>query len=290
MSASFEDVDGNLFTLLAHEELTREVEARRRAHAEQREHERRAAVEREVARQVQARLLPQKQPALTTLEYEGACIQAREVGGDYYDFLDLGQERVGLVIGDVSGKGTGAALLMANLQAHVRNLSVAYSSRPYIPIALDQPQRFLIALNRVFCESTADNAFATFFFAEYDDKLRRLRYANCGHLPALVLRHNGQLERLDSTCALLGMFKEWDCAVGERSLFPGDTVVFYTDGVTESFNEGHEEFGEQRLVEALRRHRHPSPQAMLAALLEEIRRFSSHEQHDDITMIVAKCK
>jgi len=290
VAVSFEDVDGNLFTLLADDEVTREVEAQRSLHVQRLEYERRAAVEREVARQVQTRLFPQTQPPLATLEYEGLCVQAREVGGDYYDFLDLGRERVGLVIGDVSGKGTAAALLMANLQAHVRNLSATYAYRPYVPFALDQPQRFLLALNRVFCESTADNAFATFFFAEYDDQQRRLRYANCGHLPALVLRQNNNIERLDSTCAILGFSKEWNCEVGEQTLFPGDTVVFYTDGVTESFNDGREEYGEDRLIEALREHRQPSPQGLLASLLEDIRQFSPNEQHDDITMIVAKCK
>jgi phosphoserine phosphatase RsbU/P len=290
VSTSFEDVDGNSFTLLAYDELTREVEEQRRAHAERLEHEHRAAEERDVARQVQARLFPQTQPLLNTLEYGGICIQAREVGGDYYDFLDLGQERAGLVIGDVSGKGTAAALLMANLQAHVRNLCATYSNRPYVPFALEQPQRFLLTLNRVFYESTTDNAYATFFFSEYEDKLRRLRYANCGHLPALLLRHNNDLERLDSTCSILGLTKEWSCAVEERSLFPGDILIFYTDGATESFNEAEEEFGEQRIIEALRKHRQPSPQGLLTLLLEDIRQFSHGKQHDDITLIVAKCR
>ncbi len=290
VSTCFEDLDGNSFTLLAFDELTREVEAQRRAHAERLENERRAAEEQEVARQVQARLFPQTQPTLMTLEYGGVCIQAREVGGDYYDFLDLGLERVGLVIGDVSGKGTAAALLMANLQAHVRNLSATYSNRPYTPFALDQPQRFLLALNRLFFESTTDNAYATFFFGEYDDKLRRLRYANCGHLPALLLRHDNNVERLDSTCAILGLSRQWDCVAGERFLLPGDTLVFYTDGVTESFNGANEEFGEHRLIEALRRHRQAPAQVLLESLLENIHRFSLREQHDDITLIVAKCR
>jgi phosphoserine phosphatase RsbU/P len=289
ISTSFEDLDGNSFTLLAYNELTREVEAQRRAHAERLAYERRAEEEQAVARQVQAKLFPQTQPTLTTLEYGGICIQAREVGGDYYDFLDLGRERAGLVIGDVSGKGTAAALLMANLQAHVRELCAAYSARPYTPFALEQPQRFLIALNRVFYESTTDNAYATFLFAEYDDSLRRLRYANCGHLPALLFRHDGNLERLDSTCGILGLSKEWDCTVGERDLFPGDTLVFYTDGVTESFNDAEEEFGEQRLIESLRKYCQNSSHALLASLLEDVRQFSLPEQHDDITLIVAKC-
>jgi serine phosphatase RsbU (regulator of sigma subunit)/predicted enzyme related to lactoylglutathione lyase len=290
ISTSFEDVDGNSFTLLGYEAIAREVQQHRREHAERFESEHRSSQELELARQVQARLLPQTQPALSTLEYAALCIQARHVGGDYYDFLDLGREKFGLVIGDVSGKGVAAALLMANLQAHLRNQSATYSSRPYTPFVLEQPQRFLVSVNRLFFENTADGAFATLFFAEYDDKLRRLRYANCGHLPALLLRHDDKLERLESTATVLGIFKGLDCSAGERHLFPGDIVAFYTDGVTESFNEAGEEFGESRLIEALRQHHELSPQNLLLSLVDHVRRFSTHEQRDDITLVVAKCK
>lgn len=290
VSTNFEDVDGNSFTLLGYEEITREVQAQRREHAERFESEHRSSQELELARQVQARLFPQTQPALSTLEYAAVCIQARHVGGDYYDFLELGREQLGLVIGDVSGKGVAAALLMANLQAHLRNQCATYSSRPYTPFVLEQPQRFLLSVNRLFFENTADSAFATLFFGEYNDKLRRLRYANCGHLPALLLRYDGHLERLDPTCTVLGLFKGWDCSAGERHLFPGDTVAFYTDGVTESFNEAGEEFGECRLIEALRQLRELPPQDLLASLVENVRRFSPHEQRDDITLVVAKCR
>jgi serine phosphatase RsbU (regulator of sigma subunit) len=215
----------------------------------------------EIARQVQARLFPQTLPTSNTLEYAGMCIQARQVGGDYYDFLNLGQERLGLVVGDIAGKGIAAALLMANLQANLRSQCA---------IALDQPQQFLRSVNQLFFDNTADSAYATLFFAEYDDKARRLRYANCGHLCALLLRNDHTLERLDSTCSVLGLFKDWDCSIGECRLSPGDTLALYTDGVTESFNDMGEEFGEQRLVEALRRHRGLSPQTLLAAIIEDV--------------------
>ena len=110
------------------------------------------------------------------------------------------------------------------------------------------------SVNGLFYENTTEEAYATLVFAEYDDKLRRLRYANCGHLSAFLVRDDGQLERLDSTCTALGLFKEWNCVVEERSLRPGDTLALYTDGVTEAFNDAGEEFGEQRLIEALRQH------------------------------------
>lgn len=262
------------------EEMSREVEARRRFIAERQEAARRAAQELEIAKQVQARLFPQILPRLATLEYAGICVQARQVGGDYYDFLDLGGGRLGLVIGDISGKGIAAALLMANLQANLRSQCA---------IALDQPQRLLRSVNQLFFENTTDSAYATLFFGEYDDHTQRLRYANCGHLSALLLRGDDTLERLDSTCTVLGLFKEWDCSIGERRLLPGDTLALYTDGITESFNDADEEFGEQRLIEALWRNRELSSQELLPAVVDDVRRFSPREQHDDITLIVAKC-
>jgi serine phosphatase RsbU (regulator of sigma subunit)/catechol 2,3-dioxygenase-like lactoylglutathione lyase family enzyme len=276
----FKDPDGNSFSLVSFDEVTHAIEAQRRAIAEKLELERRAAQELEIAKQVQARLFPQTLPSVKTLEYAGICHQARQVGGDYYDFLDLGSKRLGLVIGDISGKGIAAALLMANLQANLRSQSA---------IAVDQPERLLRSVNQLFCENTTDGAFATLIFAEYDDTMRRLRYANCGHLSALLLRADSIVERLESTATVLGVFKTWDCAIGESQLFPGDTLALYTDGITESFNEAGEEFGERRLVDALLRHRALSPQALLAAVVDEVRKFSPHEQHDDITLIIARC-
>jgi catechol 2,3-dioxygenase-like lactoylglutathione lyase family enzyme len=119
--ATFEDIDGNVFELLGSDEISREIEAQRRLANERVEAERRVAQELEIAKQVQARLFPQTAPALQTLDYAGVCIQARHVGGDYYDFLSFGPGRVGLVLGDISGKGIAAALLMANLQANMRS-------------------------------------------------------------------------------------------------------------------------------------------------------------------------
>ena len=277
----FRDVDGNSFSLVSFDEVTHAVEAQRRAIAEKVESERRASRELEIAKEVQARLFPQKLPHVPALDYAGVCIQARAVGGDYYDFLNLGPERLGLVIGDIAGKGIAAALLMANLQANLRSQCA---------IALDQPQRLLQAVNQLFCENTPDGTFATLFFAEYEEKTGRLRYVNCGHLVALLLRSDDSVERLDATATVLGIFKEWDCAVGERRLFPGDMLALYTDGITETFNAADEEFGEERLIEALRRHRGRPSEALLEAIVDEVRRYGPHEQRDDITLIVAKCR
>jgi serine phosphatase RsbU (regulator of sigma subunit)/catechol 2,3-dioxygenase-like lactoylglutathione lyase family enzyme len=276
----FEDGDGNSFGLAGFDELTRTVETQRGALAKKMESERRAAQELEIAKQVQARLFPQVRPEVRTLEYAGLCIQARQVGGDYFDFLDLGKQRLGLVIGDVSGKGIAAALLMANLQANLRQSA----------IALDHTERLLHSVNDLFYENTVDSAYASLFFAEYDDQTQRLRYANCGHLSGLVLRSDGRQELLASTSTPLGLFKQWDCTVGECRLLPGDSLALYTDGVTEAFNDAGEEFGEHCLVESLRRHRDLACAALLTAIVQEVQQFSSHTQYDDITLIVAKCR
>jgi serine phosphatase RsbU (regulator of sigma subunit) len=277
----FEDIDHNTYALVSFDEVTREVEARRRALAEKLESERRVAQEMAIAKHVQARLFPQATPALRTLEYAGMCIQAREVGGDYYDFLHLGQERLGLVVGDVSGKGIAAALLMANLQANLRSQCA---------IAVDEPERLLRSVNQLFYENSTENAYATLFFAEYDDNAQRLRYANCGHLCALVLRSDAEVEKLHSTGTVLGLFKDWKCGIGECQLFAGDSIALYSDGMTEAFDPQGEEFGERRLIEALMRHREMQAAAMLAAVLDEVKCFSRDVRHDDITLLVAKCK
>jgi serine phosphatase RsbU (regulator of sigma subunit)/catechol 2,3-dioxygenase-like lactoylglutathione lyase family enzyme len=279
VSVRFRDVDGNTFSLVSFDELTHAVEAERRAAAEKLELERRVVQEFAIATQVQARLFPQSMPALKSLEYAGACIPARAVGGDYYDFLTLGPDRLGFVIADVAGKGIAAALLMANLQANLRS---------QFALALEQPQRLLQKVNRLFCDNTPDGAFATMIFADYDDSSGFLRYVNCGHLCALLLRTDGSVDRLESTSTVLGIFKNWQCTVGESLLRRGDLLALYTDGVTESMDQHFEEFGEDRLVESLRRHRQHAPQSVLTRVVADVRSFSPHEQHDDITLIIAK--
>ena len=275
----FDDLDGNSFALVGRDDFVREIEAERRAAAEKLEAERRAAQELEIARQVQARLFPQSRPPLKTLDYAGICLQARQVGGDYYDFINLGRKRLGIIIGDISGKGIAAALLMANFQANLRSQSAT---------ALDQPERFLRSVNQLFYENTIDSAYATLFFVEYDDDAQLLRYANCGHYSGLLLRDDGTLERLESTCTVLGLFEEWQCSIDERRLFSGDTLLLYTDGVTESCNDAGEEFGEERLIQALQRHTGLPSEAIIAAILDEVRQFNTREQPDDLTLIVAK--
>jgi serine phosphatase RsbU (regulator of sigma subunit) len=277
----FEDIDRNSFALVSFDEVTAAIEAQRQAHAKKLEADRKAAYELDFARQVQARLFPQRFPSCNTLEYAGICAQARQVGGDYYDFLSLGGERIGLVVGDIAGKGIAAALLMANLQAHLRSQCA---------IAVDGPESLLRSVNRLFYENTDASAYATLFFGEYDGELRRLRYVNCGHLCGLLVRGDLSVERLESTTTVLGLFTEWDCIIGECELFAGDVLALYTDGATESFSDAGDEFGEEGILQSLHRHIHLSPADMVQAILTDVRDFGRQEQHDDITLMVAKCR
>ena len=177
------------------------------------------------------------------------------------------------------GKGIAAALLMANLQANLRS---------QVAFALDEPRRLLQSVNSLFCENSPEGSFASLFFADYHDPSGALRYVNCGHLCALVLRRDGALDKLEATSTVLGLFRDWECSVGECRLEKDDLLALYTDGVTEAFDGAGEEFGEDRLVDALRRHRDRPSKALLGALVDEVRSFSPQEQNDDLTLIVAR--
>jgi serine phosphatase RsbU (regulator of sigma subunit) len=251
--------------------------------AERLETERRARHEMDIARQVQARLLPQEAPLLKTLECAGKCIQTRAVGGDYYDFLDLGSGGLGLVLADIAGKGISGALLMANLQANLRS---------QYALALEDIPRLLRSVNRLFYKNTETNHYATTFFAVYDDETRRLRYVNCGHNPPVLLHANGDVERLNATATVLGLFEDWDCEVADCELAAGDVLVIYTDGISEageSERGDSEEFGEERLIAVSRQNRQQSAAEIMDKILGNVQQFSRGEQADDMTLIVAKC-
>lgn len=241
--------------------------------AKRRRAERRAHSEMEIAQHVQQKLFPQKTRASRTIQYGGVCSPAREIGGDYYDFLDLGPGHLGFVLADVSGKGIAAALLMANLQASFRSQSV---------LSFDRPAELLESVNRLFFQSTPTEQYATLFFADYDEASRRLRYWNCGHLAPLLLRADGRVERLESTGTVLGMFREWSCSEAVVDLAPGDTLVMYSDGVTEAGGEDGEEFGEDRLLAVIQATRHQKIDAVLDCALQAATRAG---QSDDCTLV-----
>lgn len=241
----------------------------------------RASQEMEIARQVQARLFPQTAPALATLEYAGVCTQTRAVGGDYYDFISLSPGRVGLVVADVCGKGLSSALLMAGLRADLR------SKCQMVPF--DLPHMLGMA-NNLFYESTDPGVFVSLFFGDYEDATRRLRYANCGHNPPLLLRADGTVEHLAGTGPVLGALPDWKCSIAEVQMASGDIMVSFTDGIQEAVNDAGEEFGIGRLVEAVRANRHLPVSSLLKAIATTVQTFSNGQQEDDQTLIVARAR
>jgi serine phosphatase RsbU (regulator of sigma subunit) len=242
--------------------------------------ERRVAREMEIAKEVQGRLLPQASPKLRTLESAARCLQARSVGGDYYDFLELGPDQVGFVLADVSGKGVHAALLMATLQAHLRSQSAI---SPLDPVSV------LRNVNRTLWKSTSPQHYATLFFGLYDDLSRRLTYVNCGHNPPVLLRADGSVERLKATAMVLGLFEKWDCLSAEIELAPGDLLAIFSDGVSEAMR-GEEEYGEERLLGVLRACGELSVEQTVTAVFQSVQAFSAGEQSDDLTLLIARAR
>ncbi len=239
-----------------------------------------SAEEMERAQEVQMRLLRRNVPALETLDYGGCYLPAHSIGGDYYDFLHLGLGRIGLAMGDISGKGVPAAIMMASLQAILRSHCASLSQ---------DIGRHLRSVNRLFCDCTADSHFASLFFGEYDDATRTLRYANCGHNPPLIVSLDGKVKRLEATGTVLGVFRDWNCSVCEVTLEPGDHLLMFTDGVTEAANESGEEFGEERLLELVDGRRHLTITGLIHEVAAVLHDFSAHGLNDDATLLIARC-
>lgn len=234
----------------------------------------------EIAREVQRELLPRQAPELCGVELAAACLPAIGVGGDYYDFLPFAEDRIGLVVADVSGKGIPAALLMAGLQGSVRTLALPSLS----------PAEINRRLNEVLLRSTSDSRYATLFLAFYDARIRRLVYSNAGHYPPLHLGSGG-IRRLAAGGRPLGLLEDSSYGEGASELAPGDLLVLYTDGVIESAGAGGKEFGEERLVSVVERHRQRPLPAILSAVLEELERWRGNSPpSDDVTLVLARAR
>ena len=236
----------------------------------------------EIAREVQERLFPQKLPPIAGLDYAGHCRPALGVGGDYYDFLALPKDRLGIAIGDVSGKGIAAALMMASLQASLRseatrapeNLAAAVSS-----------------INRLVYEASASNRYATFFYGEYDPASGRFDYVNAGHNPPLLLDggQRGTITRLEPGGTVIGLLENSEYEQGMVSLSPGDWLIAFTDGISEAMDLNDEEWGEDRLIEAIRSYRGDSAQELMIHLFAAATEFAgAAPQHDDMTLVVVR--
>ena len=238
------------------------------------------AMEREltIAREVQRELLPRACPVMPGLMLSGACRPAIGVGGDYYDYLQFSEDRLGLVIADVAGKGIPAALLMAGLQASVRSLA-----GPAV-----EPGEVNRRLNGMLYRSTSTSRYATLFFAIYDARRRLLQYSNAGHFPPLHIKA-GSVERLTADGIPLGLMEEALYGQGQRELETGDLLAMYTDGIVEAPNPEGVEFGEDRLVEVLRRHETTNLDSLVLVVMDELSRWThGGAAHDDATLVLVR--
>jgi PAS domain S-box-containing protein len=233
-----------------------------------------------LAREIQQGLLPQTPPALAGFAVAAACLPAQETGGDYFDFIPMGDGHLGIAVGDASGHGIGAALLIAATRAYVRALALSHSD----------PGTVLSLLNARLAEDISSHHFVTLFFARLCPRTRTLLYSSAGHWPGYVLDAQGGVKLvLHSTSLPLGLDPGGDMANGPAvPLDPGDLVFLFSDGIVEAPSEAGPLFGLGRALEAVRAHRHAPPGDIIAALWHQVREWSPRAQVDDMTAIVIK--
>ncbi len=238
----------------------------------------------EIARDVQQRLLPQEFPPIAGLDYAGACRAALGVGGDYYDFIPLSKTQLGIAIGDVSGKGIPAALLMATLRAYLRGAQTIHHQADLTAVMRN--------LNMLVYESSAANRYATFFYGELDLTSRVLTYVNAGHNPPMLFRQDGNgldVARLDTGGPVVGLIEDCAYSQGSVTLAEGDVLVAYTDGVSEAMNASMEEWGEERFMEAVAPNRAVPAHRLIDQLMTSADAFvAGAPQHDDMTLLVVR--
>lgn len=279
LSQSFNQMTGNLERLLV---VEKEKE--------------RLQTELEIAREVQSQLYPKEAPPTCGVKLTVRCDPARMVSGDYYDYQELAGRKLAFAIGDVAGKGISAALLMATLHASLRAQISQDQPTQYQPNGEDDcthsrapsTARLVSALNQQLYAHTAPEKYATFFFALFDEPTRTLTYTNAGHLSPLLFR-NGDVVPLDSNGTVVGAFPfatyDESCLV----MNPGDLLVCYTDGITEPENAYEEMFGEQRLIDLVRKHAHRDDHEIVQIVLEAVRSWTgTPELHDDMTLLLAR--
>jgi sigma-B regulation protein RsbU (phosphoserine phosphatase) len=272
----FTKEDLSLLTVMANVAAIR-VESARLAEVEQAER----IMKRDLsqAAEIQRRILPETAPEVPGLQLAGFNAPCRTVGGDYYGFVSYPTGHVGVALGDVSGKGMAAALMVMQFEARFRVLVED----------TENPATLVVRLNKITCANCPSNRFITFFFSVLDPATGNLSFANAGHNPPIVVRTSGEVEMLDGGGPVLGVLPIAPYSEQQARLGPGDLLVVYSDGVTEAANTGDEEFGEERLIEVLKRRRTESSDAIVSAVMESVNRFTSGApQADDITLVVAK--
>lgn len=232
-----------------------------------------------LAAQIQKDFLPKKNPSCDNFEIAGSNVPCYQVGGDYYDFIDVDPCRLGIVVADVSGKGVSASLLMASLRAALHS-----ELHPLYKL-----EEMASKLNGFVHRSSSPSCFITFFFCELNRESGEMRFVNAGHNPPLVLKKNGKIERLESSGLCLGMFPSSAYEVNKLTLKPGDMSLLFTDGITEGRNKKNEEFTEERLINLVNKHSKLAAQKLLDKIREEVRKFTSGtDQMDDMTLVVVK--
>jgi sigma-B regulation protein RsbU (phosphoserine phosphatase) len=261
-----------------------------------------------IAQEVQDQLFPRQAAGLESLEVHGFCRPARTVSGDYYDFLTASSNKLILAVGDISGKGISAALLMATIHSAVRAYSVESLPQMREPVGVGavagtgrimaawpegievSPGALLALLNHQLYESTPPEKYATLFLAIYDGRSHRLTYSNGGHLPPILIAADGSIRRLEAGGTVVGLFDNMTYDEGSVEMGPDEVFIAYSDGVTEPENE-FGEFGEERLIDLIARNRHlPLAQISQIVMQAVADWIGDNEQPDDVTLVLARSR
>src|SRR5579883_891216 len=268
--------DLNLLTVMANVAATR-LETARLVEIEQAER----IMKRDLAQaaEIQKRILPEQAPQIPGLDLAGFNMACRTVGGDYYGFFPYPDGRAVLALGDVSGKGMPAALMVMGLQARVEVLV----QEP------DDLATLVTRLNKITCANCPSNRFITFFISLVDPATGALSFANAGHNPPIIVRASGEIEMLEGGGPVLGILPVIEYPQQQATLGKGDLLVIYSDGVTEATDTAENEYGEERLIDLVKQRRGDSAEGIVKAVTESVSRFAAGApQADDITLIVAK--
>jgi sigma-B regulation protein RsbU (phosphoserine phosphatase) len=235
----------------------------------------------EAAREVQQGFMGRPDQAIDALDFSAQCRQMLELGGDCFDFMPLGGKRLALAVGDASGKGLAAALMIANVQSSLRTAALFTGSDTAAAVG---------AVNRQAYASSLADRYATLFYGVFDGATGMLRYVNAGHNPPLVVRRDGSIEWLETGGAPVGMFSDWPYEQDAVQLNPGDVMVAYTDGVIEAVNPAGEEWGVEGLRRVASGSRAASADDMVDAIFRALEEFSHGRQTDDATVLVLRIR
>jgi serine phosphatase RsbU (regulator of sigma subunit) len=276
LEREFRHDDLNLLTVLANVAAIR-IEQERLAAVERREQ----IMDRDLrqAAEIQANLLPSVPPEVEGLELAGYNAACRTVGGDYYDFLEYGEGKIGVVLGDVAGKGLPASLMMTGLQARVRMLA----EKPGDLCEL------MSSLDRGVADGCPANRFVSLVLCNVDARSGEMEYCNAGHNPPILVRGDGSVELLPSSGTVLGILPDIGYRAGRIRFEPGDLLALYSDGVTEAVDASDEEFGEERLIVLLRSLRGMTAAEVVGEVNEKLDEWTAGTPpHDDLTLVAVR--